>query len=226
MGLNDEEVKKQIDHMMAFIHQEAKEKAEEIDAKAEEEFNIEKGRLVQQERLKIMALYEKKEKQIDLQRKIDRSNYLNVARLRLLETQNQYIQEILEDARSQLGKVTKDKNHYQKVLTGLLTQSLFQLLEPVAQIRCREADVELIKVAKEESLKAYYENTKKSCELSIDMQHFLSPECAGGLELLAKEGRIKVTNTLESRLELLSRQMLPEIRETLFGKSSTRKFFD
>ena len=37
---------------------------------AEEEFNIEKGRLVQQERLKIMALYEKKEKQIDLQRKM------------------------------------------------------------------------------------------------------------------------------------------------------------
>jgi len=30
---------------MAFIEQEANEKAEEIDAKAEEEFNIEKGRL-------------------------------------------------------------------------------------------------------------------------------------------------------------------------------------
>lgn len=29
--------------MMAFIEQEANEKAEEIDAKAEEEFNIEKG---------------------------------------------------------------------------------------------------------------------------------------------------------------------------------------
>ena len=36
------------DSMMNF--QEANEKAEEIDAKAEEEFNIEKGRLVQQQR--------------------------------------------------------------------------------------------------------------------------------------------------------------------------------
>ena len=50
--------------MMAFIEQEANEKAEEIDAKAEEEFNIEKGRLVQQQRLKIMEYYERKEKQV------------------------------------------------------------------------------------------------------------------------------------------------------------------
>lgn len=60
----------QIKHMMAFIEQEANEKAEEIDAKAEEEFNIEKGRLVQQQRLKIMEYYEKKEKQVELQKKM------------------------------------------------------------------------------------------------------------------------------------------------------------
>ena len=37
---------------------------------AEEEFNIEKGRLVQQQRVKIMEYYEKKEKQIELQKKM------------------------------------------------------------------------------------------------------------------------------------------------------------
>lgn len=37
---------------------------------AEEEFNIEKGRLVQQERLKIMTFFEKKEKQVELQKKM------------------------------------------------------------------------------------------------------------------------------------------------------------
>ena len=50
--------------------EEKNEKAEEIDAKAEEEFNIEKGRLVQQQRLKIMEYYERKEKQVELQRKM------------------------------------------------------------------------------------------------------------------------------------------------------------
>lgn len=56
--------------MMAFIEQEANEKAEEIDAKAEEEFNIEKGRLVQHQRLKIMEYFERKEKQVELQKKM------------------------------------------------------------------------------------------------------------------------------------------------------------
>ena len=37
---------------------------------AEEEFNIEKGRLVQQQRIKIMEFYERKQKQVDLQKKM------------------------------------------------------------------------------------------------------------------------------------------------------------
>lgn len=56
--------------MMAFIDQEANEKAEEIDARAEEEFAIEKGRLVNQNRLKIIEYYDRKEKQVELQKKM------------------------------------------------------------------------------------------------------------------------------------------------------------
>lgn len=63
-------IDQQIKQMMGFIEQEANEKVEEIDAKAEEEFNIEKGRLVQQQRLKIMEFYERKEKQVELQKKM------------------------------------------------------------------------------------------------------------------------------------------------------------
>ncbi|KAK6040467.1 hypothetical protein COOONC_22027 [Cooperia oncophora] len=47
MGISDNDVQKQLRHMMAFIEQEANEKAEEIDAKAEEEFNIEKAGVVE-----------------------------------------------------------------------------------------------------------------------------------------------------------------------------------
>jgi len=226
MVLSDEDVKKQIEHMMAFIHQEAKEKAEEIDAKAEEEFNIEKARLVQQERLKVMSYYEKKEKQIDLQRKIQKSNFLNHSRLQLLKTQDDHIQKILDDARSKLGEVAKDKARYKQILQGLLTQCLYQLLEPTAQIRCRREDLELVKDIKDSCLKEYREKTKKDCDLQIDSNNYLPDSCSGGLELLAKGGKIKVTNTLESRLDLMSRQMLPEIRDTLFGANPVRKHFE
>lgn len=57
-------------NIFSLSKQEANEKAEEIDAKAEEEFNIEKGRLVQQQRIKIMEYYERKEKQVELQKKM------------------------------------------------------------------------------------------------------------------------------------------------------------
>ncbi|EPQ17616.1 V-type proton ATPase subunit E 1, partial [Myotis brandtii] len=80
-----------IKHMMAFIEQEANEKAEEIDAKAEEEFNIEKGRLVQTQRLKIMEYYEKKEKQIEQQKKIQMSNMMNQARLKVLRARDDLV---------------------------------------------------------------------------------------------------------------------------------------
>lgn len=43
------------------------------------------GRLVQQQRQKIMEFYEKKEKQVELQRKIQASNSLNAGRLMCLK---------------------------------------------------------------------------------------------------------------------------------------------
>jgi len=226
MGINNEDVKKQIDHMMAFIHQEAKEKAEEIEAKAEEEFNIEKGRLVQQERTKIMSYYEKREKQVDLQRKIQRSNFLNQSRLTVLKSQEEHVNGILDEARRKLADVCKDKAKYATVLEGLLLQCLMQLLEPEATIRCREVDVAIVKSIKDKAVKQYTEKTGKACKLDIGAGDWLPAACAGGVELVAKQGKIRVSNTLESRLELLARQMMPEMRETLFGKNENRKFFD
>lgn len=134
--------------MMGFIEQEANEKVEEIDAKAEEEFNIEKGRLVQQQRLKIMEFYERKEKQVELQKKMyewilnltqldyltnfyvkcsQSSNLLNQARLKVLQAQQQHIQNLLAEARTRLSKASSDRNSYSRVIRDLVIQALFQV---------------------------------------------------------------------------------------------------
>merc|ERR1711992_104165 len=119
MALSDADVQKQIKHMMAFIEQEANEKAEEIDAKAEEEFNIEKGRLVQQQRLKIMEYYERKEKQVALKKKIQSSNLLNQARLKVLKARDEHVAHVLNDSKQQLANITRDKQKYSQLLQGL-----------------------------------------------------------------------------------------------------------
>jgi V-type H+-transporting ATPase subunit E len=68
--MDDDEVQKQLDHMVKFIYREADEKASEIHAKAQEEFTIEKARIVQDEKLKIMKEFERKEKQIEVRKKM------------------------------------------------------------------------------------------------------------------------------------------------------------
>ena len=226
MSLSDADVQKQINHMMAFIEQEANEKVEEIDAKAEEEFNIEKGRLVQEQRLKIMEYFDKKEKQVELQRKIQSSNMLNQARLKVLKAREDHIRVVLEEARKQLHTKTRDPARYQEVLKNLVMQAVYQLLENEVIVRCRKQDLGLVEKAVDQVMKEYVEKIGKGCKVIIDRDNFLSPECAGGIELTAQNGKIKINNTLESRLDMTSQQLLPEIRETLFGANPNRKFKD
>jgi len=226
MALSDADVQKQIKHMMAFIEQEANEKAEEIDAKAEEEFNIEKGRLVQEQRIKIMDYYEKKEKQVELQRRIQNSHMQNQARLKVLKAREEHIKNVLEEARHKLLEVTKDPNLYQKVLQKLIAQGLFQLLEKEVIIRCRQQDVRLVQSALSGALQEYKDATRRDAVLKLDTDNFIASDTCGGVELSTNKGKTKVTNTLESRLELISQQLLPEVRVALFGRNPNRKFND
>jgi len=227
MTLSDADVSKQIKHMMAFIEQEANEKAEEIDAKAEEEFNIEKGRLVQQQRLKIMEYYERKEKQVELQRKIQSSNMLNQARLKVLKARDDHVTKVLDNAKKQLVTISKDQNRYPQLLEGLIGQGLCQLLESNVAIRCRQVDLQMVQGIVPKAIASVKDKMPKiNVQVQVDTERFLPADCAGGVELFAQRGKIKVNNTLEARLDMISQYKLPETRTALFGANENRKFRD
>uniref|UniRef100_A0A3B4GY14 V-type proton ATPase subunit E 1-like n=1 Tax=Pundamilia nyererei TaxID=303518 RepID=A0A3B4GY14_9CICH len=211
MALTDADVQKQIKHMMAFIEQEANEKVEEIDAKAEEEFNIEKGRLVQTQRLKIMEYYEKKEKQIEQHKKI---------------LWKWYTTDLLNEARRRLAEIAKDPAKYSSLLEGLVLQGFYRLLEPKVTIRCRPQDVEFVQAAVNKNIPIYKEAVRSNITVKIDKERFLPAQICGGIEVYNENGKIKVSNTLESRLELIAQQMMPEVRMNLFGANPNRKFLD
>jgi V-type H+-transporting ATPase subunit E len=46
------------------------------------------------------------------------------------------------------------------------------------------------------------------------------------VELLTRQGKIKVDNTLEARLKMVAHNNLPQMRNALFGANQNRKFFD
>ncbi|CAF0745832.1 unnamed protein product [Didymodactylos carnosus] len=227
MGLSETDVAKQIQHMIAFIQQEANEKVEEIEAKAEEEFNIEKSRLVSQQRIKIMEYYDKKEKQIELQRKIQHSNLLNQSRLSVLKARDDYIQTLKEEARKQLALLAQDKQKYSTILANLIAQGLFILMESDVQVKCRKQDFELVQSLIPDAVRRYkQEFNNREIKCVIDDKNFLNHDLAGGVELYAQTGKIKVANTIEARLNMIFQQILPEIRRKLFGINEHRKYYD
>mmetsp|Transcript_9058 Transcript_9058/g.12450 ORF Transcript_9058/g.12450 Transcript_9058/m.12450 type:complete len:240 (+) Transcript_9058:110-829(+) len=232
-GMDEEEVSKQLDHMVKFIYREAEEKANEIHAKAQEEFSIEKAKIVQEEKLKIQKEFERKEKQIETKKKILFSNELNASRLKVLKIREEGIQKIISLAHSKMQAITQDESRYKKLLHGLILQGLLKLKEPKVSIICREEDVRIVKGLLSAVVAEYKKQTSLATDVEVDSETFLPPSpakagkdgvsCSGGIILSTNEGRIICSNTLDARLQMAYEQNLPLIRNTVFGKSTTRK---
>jgi len=226
MALNDQAVQKQIEQMISFIDQEADEKVDEINAKADEEFEIEKGRLVQQQRKKIISFYERKAKQLEQQKRVQESQLINQTRLRVLKFQEDQIDTILSEAREQLIRVQEDKDKYKQLLLSLITQGLYQLLEKSVSVKCRKEDVSIVELLVVDAANSYKKASGNEVQIVIDHTQYLTDETCGGVVMSNKDGSIRVCNTLDARLDMIGQQMMPEIRELLFGKNPNRKFTD
>ncbi|KAF9918296.1 V-ATPase V1 sector subunit E [Linnemannia zychae] len=224
-ALNDEEVFSEMRKMVAFIKQEAREKAREIKVKADEEFNIEKAKLVRQEAINIDAAFQRKVKQADIQRRIAQSNNINKSRMTLLLTRQQMLDDLFAEARAKLVDVTKDAARYEKFMSESILQAFYRLLEPEVTIQHRKADKELIEKLLPDLKNRYHEATKQTITVQLLKDH-LPADSAGGVIVAGNSGRTKCDNTPEARLAILEDSMLPLVRDMLFGQSPNRRFFN
>ncbi|KIM20685.1 hypothetical protein M408DRAFT_333849 [Serendipita vermifera MAFF 305830] len=222
-AMNDEEVMSEMKKMIAFINQEAQEKAREIKVKADEEFAIEKAKIVRQESQAVDAAYEKKLKGAQTALKISQSTQTNKSRLRLLQAREQHLSELFTTAREELLTLSKDQGRYAQLLESTITQSLLQLMEPDVTVISRASDASIVQSAVDAAIKNYKEISGR--DVKVTVEDGLSKECAGGVKLVAAGSRITVDNSLDERLRLLEERMLPEIRHELFGLNENRKFY-
>lgn len=220
--MNDDEVLTEMNKMVAFIKQEALEKAREIRVKADEEFAIEKAKLVKQEQQAIDAQYEKKRKGAEVSQKIAHSTLTNKSRLRLLNLREQHLQDLFQAAREQLATLASS-SQYVQFLQGNSVQGFLRLLETEVSIHVREADADVAKEAAEAASKQYTEISGR--RVKYELITSLSPDLAGGAKLVSGNERITLDNSLDERLRLLEDRMLPEIRHDLYGKNDNRKFY-
>lgn len=102
-------------------------------------------------------------------------------------------------------------------------------------IRCREADVDLIKSVQDEAVQQYrqmivsqvkrFEGKSPDeipCNIIIDSKYLESIEnneltgCLGGFKMFAKKGRIVCSQTIDDRIDLCFQAAIPAIRYMLF----------
>lgn len=164
-----EQVAGELRKMTAFIRQEALEKAREIELKADEEFAIEKSKLVRQETAAIDTLYEKKFKQAAMSQQITRSTLSNRTRLRVLSSRQELLDELFQQARDKISSIaSKDAKKYETVLQGLILEGLYALNEEKVAIRVRAKDTDAAKKAIEETQKVFKEKVGKDVTVEVD----------------------------------------------------------
>ncbi|KAI1259853.1 ATPase, V1/A1 complex, subunit E [Xylariaceae sp. FL1019] len=225
-ALSDDQVGSELRKMTAFIKQEALEKAREIEIKANEEFSIEKSKLVRQETDAIDATYAKKFKQASMTQQITRSTVANKTRLRVLGARQELLDDIFEQAEKKLTEAAKDKKKYGEVLKGLLLEGMYALSESEVTVRLRKADKSVVESAAQEAEKVYEKETGKTAKVALDEEDYLPEGGAGGVSIVGGKGKIEINNTFEERLRLLQSSALPAVRKALFGPNPNRKFFD
>lgn len=154
--------------MVAFIKQEAVEKAREIEIKADEESAIEKSKLVRQETATIDTHYGRKFKQAELSQQIARSTVTNKTRLKVLAARQHLLDHIFEHARGELHNISKDETNYKNVLTNLILEGLFALSEDNVQVRSRNKDAAVLNAALIKAAKEYKEMSGQEISITLD----------------------------------------------------------
>lgn len=229
--MNEAEVERQIDQMVRFIKQEAEEKANEIGISAEEEFNIEKLQLLENEKSKVKKDYERREGQIEVKKKIEYSKQLNDSRIMILQAREDALQGIVKDVQSKLSQVASNKKKYSSLLTDLILQAAGKLEgEKAVVVFGREEDTAVVKEAAEAAKSKFKQVFKVDApQITVSTEEYLPSgskgkskddddvTCAGGVVVKNAAGSIVCSQKLDDRLQIAYSQNLPQIRATLFG---------
>jgi len=223
------EATSQVTQMKEFILNEAKDKAEEIDAKALQEFSIEKFKIVNQTKEKVRQEYLKKVKSVETQHAIARSTAINRSRLEKIKSRQDMIVRVADQARTALTNELRSEATNKAFITKLIAQGLLMLLEDEVQVRCRAQDDVLVTSCLQPAQQEYAavilkeSGAVKATKVTLDKVNKLPAQssgqssCLGGVVLACAGSTITIDNTIDARLSLLLDQAKPNIRKLMFS---------
>jgi V-type H+-transporting ATPase subunit E len=212
-----------ISQMANFIQQEAQEKASELKIKAAHDASLEKSSLVHKGKMAVMDEFVAKEKQREVDGRIAASVAVKNASHLKMSHRDALLQHLLKDASHNVSLMASNKS-YEALMLKLLVQALIKIEEDDVVVYCRAADTALVsriipqavtdlkKIIKD----AAGVDIKPNVTLNPDRSKDLSNDTYGGVVCTADTGRVVLNNTLEQRLDLIYKELLPAIREKLF----------
>ncbi|ETV96005.1 hypothetical protein H310_10660 [Aphanomyces invadans] len=216
---------RQIKQMVNFILQEAQEKANEIRIKTEHDFNLEKQMLVHNAKLKIQEEYARKEKEREINKRISRSAEIGASRRKKMIAREELLQALITEGKARCAEATNNEASYRTLLRDLAVQGLIKLHETEVMIVVRNKDVRLVESLLPEILSNYAQILKRETGLDVsktaltvckEERQLLPATSAGGVKLVARQGKIVCDNTLDTRLMQVNYEQKPKIRQMLF----------
>lgn len=170
----------------------------DAEAKAQEEIEKAKGQrkvMFEQERSRMLGEAEEEGARILAQASVK-------ARQRLSSAKADIITKIIDGARNELSRISIDESH----LINLIREAIDGLGVDKARIYVSPKDVSTVKKILE---------TDK--EFSGKIVEVRESDCLGGIIAENLEGKLRIDNTYETRLEMLLPKLLPMINKELFG---------
>ena len=112
---------RQIRQMVNFIMQEAHEKVNEIKIKTEHDFTLERQNLVHHGKIKIQEEYAQKEKDLEIQQRVSRSNAIGESRVKKMKARDDLLQKLKKEALERLEGFTTTPQ-YSNMIKKLIIQ--------------------------------------------------------------------------------------------------------
>jgi len=216
------DTERRIKQMVAFIRQEARDKAEEIEVRAKEECNVEVMKMTDREKAKMREEFKQREKRIEIENKITKQKVLDGYRMELLKAEDQKKGELKQMVVERFSSVTKNSGKYKEFLKQAMIQAFLLIWdEDEVKVSCRKQDASVVKNLMSDALDEVKSRAKKECNTTLKMKATFDNKpikCSGGVRVSARGGKVVCDNTLDARLNIVMRTELPLVRERLFGK--------
>nr|CCC95517.1 unnamed protein product [Trypanosoma congolense IL3000] len=210
---------RQIQSMIDFIEREAQEKADELHSAAQEEYDVEKMRLVEAEKVKVRASNEQKMKQVDVGRRVARANFSKAQRLRVMEAQSTIVEQLKENIKKKLLVFVKDTKRYRQLLVTLLHEALLAVRTDAVVHACKN-DESIVSPMLREVEQWYQKTVGTRVSIKMGQEYLNEEEALGGVVVKSEDGHIVCNWTLSSRMKNCLNDQLPTIRYYLFNPES------